>query len=67
MKKSFGEPKKMLIVTSEKNQDLINAFSNIGKSKVALVSEISVYDLLTGGKILIEEKALEYINSKWAK
>lgn len=64
---NFENPKKVTIITSERKDDLKKAFANLQNSKVVAVSRLNVYDLLTGGTILIEEKALEYINSKWAK
>jgi len=63
---NFENPKKLTIIAFEKNEDLLKSFANLKKNRVISVSELSVYDLLNGGKILIEQKALDYIN-KWAK
>jgi len=63
---SFENPKKMMIVTSKKNENLIKSFSNIKKTKVVLISEVNVYDLLNGGKVLLEKETLDYINNTWA-
>jgi large subunit ribosomal protein L4 len=67
MLNSFGDPKKSTIVLTEKNNGMLNAFSNIKNAKVMLISEISGYDLLTGGKILLEKECLNYITEKWSK
>jgi large subunit ribosomal protein L4 len=66
LQKSFDNAKKITVVTSEKNEVLMNSLSNIKKSRAVLVSELNVYDLLNGGSVLIEQKALDYIN-RWAK
>lgn len=63
---SFENPKKMTIITSKKNENLIKSFSNIKKTKVVLISEVNVYDLLNGGKVLLEKETLDYINNTWA-
>lgn len=63
---NFDNPKKMMIVTSKKNENLIKSFSNIKKTKVVLISEVNVYDLLNGGKVLLEKETLDYINNTWA-
>lgn len=63
---NFESPKKMMIVTSKKNENLIKSFSNIKKTKVVLISEVNVYDLLNGGKVLLEKETLDYINNTWA-
>ncbi|MEP7103720.1 MAG: 50S ribosomal protein L4 [Candidatus Dojkabacteria bacterium] len=64
---SFGNPKKMTVITSEMRPELINAFSNINKHSVKLVSDVNVYDLLNGGDVLIEESALEFIKLRSKK
>lgn len=63
---NFENPKKMMIVTAKKNENLIKSFSNINKARVVLVSEVNVYDLLNAGKVLLEKEALDYINNTWA-
>lgn len=62
----FENPKKLTIVTLKKNENLIKSFANIAKTKVVMVTEVNVYDLLNGGKILLEKEALDYINNTWA-
>jgi large subunit ribosomal protein L4 len=63
----FSNPKKSTIVLTEKNNGVLNGFANIKNVKVKLISEISGYDLLTGGKILLEKDCLNYITEKWSK
>lgn len=62
---SFENPKKVTVITAEVNKELVNAFSNLKNHKVVLVKDLNAYDVLTGGKILIEQEALEYINKHW--
>jgi large subunit ribosomal protein L4 len=64
---SFGNPRKVTLITAEKNVNLLNSFSNINNAKVSLINEINAYDVLNGGMLLIEQKALDYINKNWAK
>lgn len=66
IQKSFENPKKITIITSKKNENLIKSFSNIKKTNVVMVTEVNVYDLLNGGKVLVEKEALDYINNTWA-
>ena len=63
---SFENPKKMMIVTLKKNNNLIKSFSNIKKTKVVMISEVNVYDLLNAGKVLLEKETLDYITNTWA-
>jgi len=65
--KSFGNPKKMTVITSEMRPELINAFSNVDKHFVKMVDEVNVYDLLNGGEVLIEEGALDFIKQRSGK
>jgi large subunit ribosomal protein L4 len=67
MMKNFGVSKKMLIVTAEKNDTLVNSFANISKSNVTTVQELNAYELLNGGTVLLEKEALDYIEKHWAK
>lgn len=64
---AFGNPKRLTIVTLEKNNELLNAFANINKYSVKLASDVNVYDLLNGGAVLMEEKALDYIKLRSEK
>lgn len=66
IQKNFENPKKITIITSKKNENLIKSFSNIKKTNVVMVTEVNVYDLLNGGKVLVEKEALDYINNTWA-
>lgn len=66
IKTNFDNAKKITIVTSKKNENLIKSFSNVKKANVVMVSEVNVYDLLNGGKVLVEKDALDYITNTWA-
>ncbi len=66
IQKNFENPKKITIITSKKNENLMKSFSNIKKTNVVMVTEVNVYDLLNGGKVLVEKEALDYINNTWA-
>lgn len=65
--KAFESPKKVLVVTNELKKDVINAFSNVKNAKVTYLGELSVYDILTGGKILIEKDAVTKLSEKLDK
>jgi large subunit ribosomal protein L4 len=59
--------RKITVVTAQKDENTIRAFSNIPSAKVKMISEISVYDLMTGGKILLAQDCLSHISDKWGK
>lgn len=66
--KHFSEGnKRFTVVTSEKKDDVINAFSNIKGAKVITAKDLNGYDLVAGGSILFEKDAIEYINNKLQK
>jgi large subunit ribosomal protein L4 len=65
--KSFGAPKKLTIVSGENNKDLINSFSNLDRMNVVFVNELNPYTILNAGMLLVDQKALEYINKNWSK
>jgi large subunit ribosomal protein L4 len=65
--KLTGGEKKVTVITSEVKSDLIKAFNNVETGRVIYVNDLNVYDLITGGVIVVEEKALEYITNKFAK
>lgn len=56
--------RRVLLVTKEKENNLINAFNNLKKSRVEMVSNISAYDLLNADKVLFEKEALDLFISK---
>lgn len=55
---------KVTIVTENKNDTLVNAFSNVQNATVTFYGELSAYDLLFGGTIIIEKAALEKLEEK---
>lgn len=59
--------KRFTVVTSEKKDNVINAFSNIKGAKVVMAKDLNGYDLVSGGSILFEKGAIEYINNKLQK
>lgn len=66
IKANFENPKKLTIVTAKKNDNLVKSFANLPKSNIVMVSEVNVYDLINGGKVLLDKESLEYINNTWA-
>ncbi|MBL8014918.1 MAG: 50S ribosomal protein L4 [Candidatus Doudnabacteria bacterium] len=60
---SFGSPRKMTIVLAENQPEVLKAFGNLENAQVKLVSELSAYDVLNAGELLIASEALEYTNS----
>jgi large subunit ribosomal protein L4 len=65
--KDFGNPKKLTVVTGEKRKELLTSFANVSNVNVVLISDLNGYDLLNGGKVLLETECLEYIKEKWSK
>lgn len=63
LKDSF-KSKRILLVTKDRENNLINAFRNLDKSKVEMVSNISAYDLLNADKVLFEKEALDLFITK---
>ncbi len=64
---NFGNPKKLMIVTLDKNENVLNAFSNVKNAKIIMVNRLNPYELLASGTVLIEQKALDFINEKFNK
>lgn len=64
---NFNNPKKLTIVTSDKKEPLIKAFSNIKNARIITINRLNPYDLLVGGTILLENSALEQISEQWGK
>lgn len=67
MIKNFADPKSLVIVTLDKNENAINAFSNIKNAKVVMASKVNPYDLIANKLVLIEQKAMDFISDKWGK
>ena len=65
--KDFGNPKKITIVAGENNKNLINSFSNLKTANVIAANELNAYDILNSGILVIDQKALEFINNNWGK
>lgn len=64
---NFNNPKKLTIITSDKKEPLIKAFSNIKNARIVPLNRLNPYDLLVGGTILLESSALEQIGEVWGK
>jgi large subunit ribosomal protein L4 len=58
---------KVTILTANRDAGLIQAFGNLFFAKVKTITEVSAYDLLNAGKVLLVQDCLSYINEKWAK
>lgn len=61
------EQKRFTIITSEKKEQVMNAFANINGVSIITAKDLNGYDLVAGGTILFEKDAIEYINSKLVK
>ncbi len=61
---SFNSPKKVTIVTSKVEDNVIKAFANLQNVKVMFSGEVSVYDLLNSGHLIIEESALNNLKER---
>ncbi len=66
MMEDFGNPRKVTIVTPEKNSEVIKAFSNIPNAKVVIISELNAYDVANAGEMILLQYALEY-TKHWSK
>ncbi|MCS7317058.1 MAG: 50S ribosomal protein L4 [Candidatus Dojkabacteria bacterium] len=62
---AFEHPKKLLIITNEKNDNVIKSFRNLVNVNVSHITEVNPYLLLQHNLVLLEKESLEYINSKW--
>ncbi len=51
---------KMLLITNGKSQEVLNAFSNLPKTKVLPVNEICAYDLVVAGTVVMLVDSLPY-------
>ena len=54
--------KKVLVVVNEYTENVILAARNLQNVVIMLPEEISVLDILSANKMLVEEKAMESIN-----
>jgi large subunit ribosomal protein L4 len=59
----FGAPKKVLVLTAERNLNAMMSGRNISGCTVMTAAEASTYDLLNNRLIIIEQGALEILES----
>ncbi len=63
--KNFGLDKsKVLLVLSEKDNNVMKSFRNIPKAKVLLVEGLNTYDILNADHVLVTKSAVEKINER---
>ncbi|MDQ7056911.1 MAG: 50S ribosomal protein L4 [Persephonella sp.] len=63
--KNFGlDQSKVLLVISEKDNNVIKSFRNLPKAKVLLVEGLNTYDILNADHVLITKSAAEKINER---
>ncbi len=61
---AFNSPKKVTIITGKVEDNVIKAFSNLQNTKVMFSGEVSVYDLLNSGHLIIDEAALNNLKER---
>lgn len=59
--------KKCAIVVSERNDHVLNAFSNIDNARVVSIDEVNVYDLVSNGTIIFDQVAIQKIQDRVTK
>lgn len=59
--------KKCVIVISENNMAVRNAFSNIKNAKVVNINDVNVYDLVSNGTIIFDQDAVQKIQDRVTK
>ncbi len=63
--KNFGlDQSKVLLVLSEKDENVVKSFRNLPKAKVLLVEGLNTYDILNADHVLITKSAAEKINER---
>ncbi|WP_457635836.1 50S ribosomal protein L4 [Persephonella sp.] len=63
--KNFGlDQSKVLLVLSEKDENVVRSFRNLPKVKVLLVEGLNTYDILNADHVLITKSAAEKINER---
>lgn len=72
LEKIFKEKiKKVLLVLSEKKEknkeNIIRAARNIPRVKIAQISSLNTYEILSGGKILFTKEAIKSLEEEWKK
>ncbi len=61
---AFNSPKKVTLVTSKVEENVMKAFANLQNVKVVFSGEVNVYDLLNAGHLIIEESALNNLKER---
>lgn len=62
---NFGLKKsKVLLILSEKDENVIKSFRNLPKAKVFLVEGLNTYDILNADHVLVTKSAAEKINER---
>ena len=63
--KNFGlDQSKVLLILSEKDENIVRSFRNLPKAKVLLVEGLNTYDILNADHVLITKSAAEKINER---
>ncbi len=63
--KNFGlDQSKVLLVLSERDENVVKSFRNLPKAKVLLVEGLNTYDILNADHVLITKSAAEKINER---
>lgn len=61
------EGKKVLLLTSEHNENVYRSGRNIERVKVLSVNSVSTYDILNSQVLLLQSGAAEYFNNTYSK
>ena len=63
--KNFGlDQSKILLILSERDENVVRSFRNLPKAKVLLVEGLNTYDILNADHVLITKSAAEKINER---
>ncbi len=62
---ALGDNKKLLIITKEKNSNLILGAQSIDKVKVIMAGEMNIFDIFSNDVVVISQDAVEMLNDKW--
>lgn len=61
----LGMDKKVTILV-DKNDSLLRSSKNLDNVDVKTTNDLSIFDILNSGNLVIEESAIDQINSKWS-
>lgn len=61
------DDKKVLIITSVVQNEVRQAFSNLPRTNVIQIGELSAYDLINAQEVIVVQDAATYINETWTK